>query len=263
MPITFTAISNKDDWAGSSWTIAKDDELAELIAKIALGQSRYVRRVLKETGFPAPDPKETELSGAIKLLTATDPKTPWHRDGWMFQVISWIAAHLQHPGDLIAPPHMIHAHKGFDGIQVRIDEKTHQVTSVVICEEKATENARKMVRDRIWGEFEGMQSGARDNELAAELTRLLETAKDIDVDKAVETIVWKNARHYRIAITIDDEHSDADGQKKLFDGYSKVVEGEVVRRRSEVLHLEDMRSWMAALAASAIKKATAMVIANV
>lgn len=263
MPITFSAISNKDDWAGSSWAIAKDDELAELIAKVALGQSRYVRRVLKETGFSAPDPKETELSGAIKLLTATDPKTPWHRDGWMFQVISWIAAHLQHPDDLIAPPHMIHAHKGFDGVHVRIDEKTNQVTSVVICEEKATENARKMVRDRIWNEFKGMQTGERDNELAAEVTRLLETAKSINVDEAVETIVWKNARHYRIAITIDDEHSNADGPKKLFNGYNAVVEGDVIRRRGEVLHLNDMRGWMATLAASARKKASAMVAADV
>lgn len=263
MPITFSAISNKDDWAGSSWTIAKDDDLAELIARVALGQSRYVRRVLKETGFAAPDPKETELSGALKLLIANDPKKPWHRDGWMFQVISWIAANLQDPEDLIAPPHMIHAHKGFDGIHVRVDPKTHQISSVVICEEKATDNARKMVRDRIWKEFKGMQSGERDNELAAEITRLLETAKGIDVDEAVETVVWKNARHYRIAITIDDNHIDAEGQKELFDGYSAVVGGEVVRRRGEVLHLDNMRAWMAALADNAVERAKTMVAANV
>jgi hypothetical protein len=263
MPITFSVISNKEDWTGSSWTIAKDDELAELIAKVALGQSRYVRRVLKETGFAAPDPKETELAGALKLLTATDQKKPWHRDGWMFQVISWIAAHLQDPSGLIAPPHMIHAHKGFDGVHVRVDPKTNQVTCVVICEEKATDNARKMVRDRIWKEFEGMQNGERDNELAAEVTRLLETAKGIDVDAAVETIVWKNARHYRIAITIGDEHNDADGHQKLFDGYNAVVNGEVIRRRGEVLYLEDVRVWMAALAANASKKAKALVAAHV
>lgn len=263
MPITFSPISNKDDWAGSSWTIAKDDELAELIAKIALGQSRYVRRVLKETGFAVPDPKETELTGALKLLTATDPEKPWHRDGWMFQVISWIAAHLQDPSGLIAPPHMIHAHKGFDGIHVRVDPNTNKVTCVVICEEKATDNARKMVRDRIWKEFEEMQNGERDNELAAEVTRLLETAREIDVDAAVETIVWKNTRHYRVSITVGDEHNNEDGQHKLFEGYSTVVGGAVIRRRGEVLYLEDVRSWMAKLAESASKKAKAMVSAHV
>jgi hypothetical protein len=263
MPITFSVISSKDDWAGSTWTITNDDELAELVAKVALGQSRYVRRVLKETGFAAPDAKETELAGALKLLTSTDPKKPWHRDGWMFQVISWIAAHLQDPNGLIAPPHMIHAHKGFDGIHVKLDPKTKEVTCVVICEEKATDNARQMVRDRIWKEFEGMQKGERDNELAAEVTRLLETAKDIDVDSAVETIVWKSARYYRISITIGDEHNDAGGREKLFDGYSAVVDGEVTRRRGEVLYLKNLRAWMAALADRAAKKAKAMVAAHV
>jgi hypothetical protein len=132
------------------------------------------------------------------------------------------------------------------------------LSSVVICEEKATGNARKMVRDRIWKEFEGMQSGERDNELAAEVTRLLETAKGVDVDSAVETIVWKNARYYRIAITIGDEHNDASGYQKLFDGYDAVVSGEVIRRRGEVLYLKNMRAWMAVLADSATKKAKAM-----
>lgn len=263
MPITFSAISNSEDWTGSSWTIANDDELAQLIAEVALGQSRYVRRVLKETGFAAPDPRETELAGALKLLTAADPEKPWHRDGWMFQVISWISANLQDPGGLIAPPHMIHAHKGFDGVHVTVNPETNEVTSVVICEEKATDNARKMVRDRIWKEFQGMQNGERDNELAAEVTRLLETAKEIDVDAAVETIVWKNARHYRIAITVGDEHNDADGYRKLFDGYNTVVSGEVVRRRGEVLYLANLRSWMAVLASNASNKAKKSVTAHV
>ena len=262
MPIAFTAIGNKGDWSGSSWTIANDNELAELVAKVALGQTRYVRRVLKETGFAVPDPRETELAGAIKLLTANNPSEPWHRDGWLFQVMSWIAANLQNPGSLIAHPHMIHAHKGFDGIHVTVDPKTSEVTSVVICEEKATDNARNMVT-RIWKEFGGMQNGTRDNELAAEVTRLLETAKDVDVDCAVETIVWKNARHYRVSITIGEDYNTADGQKKLFDGYSNVVDGEVERRRSEVLYVKDMRKWMAGVAEAAKKKATDMVAVHV
>ncbi len=159
-------------------------------------------------------------------------------------------------------PHIIHAHKGFDGIHVTVDPKNSEVTSVVICEEKATDNARNMVT-RIWKEFGGMQNGDRDNELAAEVTRLLETAKDVDVDAAVETIVWKNARHYRVSITIGDDHNHAIGQKKLFEGYSDVVDGDVVRRRSEVLYLKHMRKWMAGIAESAKKKAADMVAAHV
>lgn len=67
---------------------------------------------------------------AFKSKRTTDPEKPWHRDGWMFQVISWIAAHLQNPEDLIAPPHMIHAHKGFDGIHVRVDRPHRRCETV-------------------------------------------------------------------------------------------------------------------------------------
>ena len=263
MPLKFRPISDKPHWAGSRWVIADDDQLADMVARVALGQSRYVRRVLRETGFESPDPKETELAGAIKLLTATDPDEPWHRDGWLFQVMSWIAANLQSPKGLIAPPHMIHAHKGFDGIHLRLDPKTHQVTSVIICEEKATDNARQMVRDRIWKEFEEMQQGERDNELLAEVTRLLESGKDLDVDKAIGEIIWKDHRAYRIAVTIDDSHDNVKGYGKLFKGYADVVDGDIGRRRAEVLYLKNLREWMDEIATKAIKKAKKLVAANV
>lgn len=255
MPITFTPISQKPNCEGCCWSIGDDDQLAELVARVALGQSRYVQRVLSETGFPAPNPKETALEGAIKLLTATDPKKPWHRDGWLFQIMSWIARHLQDPGGLIAPPHMIHAHKGFDGIHVKVDPTSERVTSVVICEEKATGNARKMVKDNIWDEFKEMQQGKRDNELVDIVTQLLEKSRGLDVDSALEEIIWKDARAYRVAITIGDEHNHADGYKMLFEGFNDVVSGEISKRRGEVLYIKDLRAWMASIAQKAIEKA--------
>jgi hypothetical protein len=263
MPLTFTPISNSLDWSGSSWVVANDDELATLVARVALGQEHYARRILKETGFTGALAKTTALAGAVRLLTAVDPVEPWHRDGWLFQVISWIAAHIQDPKALIAPPHMIHAHKGFDGIHVRVDAKTNQVASVVICEEKATNNARKMVRDRIWTEFKEMQRGDRDNELVAEATRLLRSQENLDVDKAIEAIIWENQRAYRIAVTISDEHNHAPGHAKLFKGYDVVIAGDTDRRRGEVFFLTDLRNWMDMMAKKAIAKATALVVAHV
>jgi len=262
MPLAFAPIGGKPDWSGSSWVVADDDKLADMVAHVALGRSRYVRRVLNETGFKTPDPKETELAGAIKLLTALNPAEPWHRDGWLFQVVSWIAAHLQDPDGIIAPPHMIHAHKGFDGIHVKLDPETYQVISVVVCEEKATDNAQKMV-NRIWKDFEKVQLGERDNELVAEVTRLLETRKDVDVDKALEEIIWKDSRGYRIAITIGDEHNHVQGHSKLFKGYDDIVDGDVGRRRGEVLYLANLRRWMDEIASKAIKKAELLATVHV
>jgi hypothetical protein len=177
--------------------------------------------------------------------------------------MAWIAAHLQDPEGLIAQPHMIHAHKGFDGIHVKIDPQTKDVTWVVICEEKATDNSRGMVRNRIWKDFEELEKGKRDNVLLAEVSIMLATRNDLDVDRAVETIIWKNARAYRIAITVDNAHKDPAGHQKLFKGYEGVVAGDVGRRRGEVFFLEDLRPWMASIAQKAVNKARELVDAHV
>lgn len=253
MPLKFLPIKSKKDWSGSKWEVVDDNKLSELIARVAVGQSRYVHRILTETSVPTKKAKDTVIDGAVKLLTATDPAKPWHRDGWMFQVISWIAANMQKLGDIIAPPHMIHAHKGFDGIHVKIDASTNLVSLVVICEEKATKNPKKMVSVNVLKEFETMQTGERDNELAAQITQMLESRSDIDVDDALEQIIWKNSRAYRIAVTINDEHNSSTGYEKLFEGYSAVVTGGVEKRRSEVLYLKQLRPWMASLASLAVQ----------
>ena len=258
MPITFTPISSDPHWAGSSWAVTDDDQLAKLVARVALGQSHYALRILKETGFVGPRAAATTLPGAIALLTATNPHEPWHRDGWLFQVISWIAAHLQDPGGLIMEPHMIRAHKGFDGVHVRLNSDNGGVETVVISEEKATKNARKMVL-RIWKEFEGMENGDSDHRLLSEVMVILKSRGGLDVDKAVETLIWNNARAYRVAITTK-QGADFDD---IFDGYGDIVAGEIAKRRSEVLPLENLRDWMDALATKARGYATDIVNGNV
>ena len=74
MPIEFTDIASDPAWSGSSWKVVSDDDLAQLIARVALGQSRYAERILRETGFKGPKAAKSTLQGAIKLLTATNPE---------------------------------------------------------------------------------------------------------------------------------------------------------------------------------------------
>jgi hypothetical protein len=248
MPIKFKPISSKKDWEGSSWEITDDEALAALVARVALGQSHYALRILRETGFIGPKAAKTTLPGAVRLLTAAKVDDPFHRDGWLFQVIAWIAAHLQNPGGLIMEPHMIHAHKGFDGVHVRMDDKTGHVSTVVICEEKATKNPRKMVRDRIWKEFQDVEKGESDHRLLSEVMVILKAGKGIDLDKAIEQLLWTNARAYRVAITTSKGASLPD----IFDGYGTAVTGNVSRRRSEILAVDNLREWMKLVSDKAI-----------
>ena len=149
---------------------------------------------------------------------------------------------------------MIHAHKGFDGLQLKLDDKKETVTSVVICEQKATGNPRKLITGQVWPEFESLETGRRDNELVAEVATILETNGHVDVDQAVSTIIWQNSRSYCVAITVgDDEHSD-DGRKALFKGYKKILPArDVASRRAETLYQPDLRKWINDLAEKAIE----------
>lgn len=255
MPISFTPISDGKHWTGYEWSIDSDHELAQLVARIALGQYRHVLRILAETDFVGSAPATTALEGARQLLTVPNGGNPFHRDGWLFQAISWIAAHIQDNTALIAPPHMQHADKGFDGLHVLIDDQTQTVRSVVICEEKATSDPRGMIRDKVWNEFAKLETGSRDNFLAAKVCTLLATMPDLDPDQAIQQVLWNEVRAFRVAITVDDRHGDVDGRNRLFKGYSTIVSGGTTRRRAETLRLDDLRAWMKHLANEALNAA--------
>ena len=262
--ITFEPICNGNSWSGSDWSITDEDELAALIARVALGQYRHVLKVLNETDCIAYAPTQSALAGAIRMLTAKDPEKPYHRDGWLFQVISWIAANLQDPETLKTPPHMIHADKGFDGLHLRLDASNENVISVIVCEEKATDGPRGKITSQVWREFKSLEAGERDNELVSETTTLLAQNSHLDPDRAVYEILWKQARAYRISITIGDKNCSNEGRKSLFKGYKNVTPGDnVEKRRAETFHQSKLRAWMKRMAAKAIQAAREMEAENV
>ncbi|CAB1369835.1 hypothetical protein [Denitratisoma oestradiolicum] len=253
MPINLTAFNVQKEWKGCTWCVPSVDELANAIAIIAVGQALHVAKILHVAGLAPKPTTKGAVKGAIKLLSSSGNIA--HRDGWMFQVMSWLAAQLRTPGALMNMPHMIHAHKGLDGLQVSIDG-TEKVTAVVLFEDKATENPRSMVRDKVWPEFREFEMGENEHLVTAEVTLLIKGAGHSDPQQAVADIMWKQVRRYRLSIT--DEQSTDQSQAKLFKGYEKSVPGGVERRRAEVFEVIDLRKWMDDLAKVAIKKAEEM-----
>ena len=250
MPISFTSIREANSWYGSTWTIDDEDALAEILARVAIGQSRTVERILHATDASQPGYPTGGFVGARALLTVGKGQDSYHRDGWVFQVISWIAAHRQDDDALIRAPQMIKADKGLDGLIIEFSDD--DVARVVICEEKATEHARQKVQSAVWPEFEEFETGARDNELIASVTSLLERSADPDPDKTVADILWQDTRAYRVAVTVSDRHSSEPGRRRLFKGFETMVSGSVTRRRAETLHLEDVRDWIESIAMKAL-----------
>lgn len=215
---------------------------------VALGQYRHVAQILAGIDKkPAPTRKEA-AAAAIKRLTVPDDGDPWHCDGWVFQTISWIAANRTEKGVIARAPHAIEAHKGFDGMQLRLDKKGEAVTAVVIFEDKATDLPRKTIREDVWDGIRSLEKGERMPELIHDATTILEAQQRVfpglDVDEAIETILWEEVRHYRVSITTSGTHAKDAARRKLFKGFDTVAPGKALRRRADTMHFDDLRTWM-------------------
>lgn len=254
MTITLTPILHEELCHGSRWTVDDIDVLATRVARVALGQYRHVAQILEGLNASPPTTRVEIAKDAKRKLQVAKNGDPWHRDGWLFQIISWITANQQKtPGTVLEPPHIFHAHKGFDGMQLEIAEDGTSIQAVIIFEDKATDNPRNTIRDDVWPAIAAFESGERVTELSHEATGLLEahqrTFPDINVDDAIDRIVWQVARHYRVSITTGQTHqADAD-RERLFGGYENQANGPLIRRRAETMHFEDLRKWMADFAA--------------
>jgi hypothetical protein len=258
MSIVITNFTEGTLCHGCSWEIGDENELAERIALVAVGQSRHVAKILSGVaGAPAPTTAATR-NAAIKLLTVPAGADPWHRDGWLFQTMSWLVASQANPNALLRAPHMILAHKGFDGLQLELDDVDGGVTAAVIFEDKATDHPRQTIKNEVWPDFEALEAGERENVLTADVSSLLSTRAGIDTDKAIEQVIWNQVRRYRVSITVGSAHSTPIGRQRLFKGYDSVAVGALQRRRGEIIHIPQLRPWMASLAAKSIAILNAM-----
>ncbi|MBL4615673.1 MAG: hypothetical protein JKY27_12475 [Magnetovibrio sp.] len=246
MPISLISFEQNDAFFGYSWKVDDENELARQIAVIALGYSHHVQKILTNTHVLMPGTAYDNIPSALELLTV-EGADPSHRDGWIFQAISWIAALKSCPEAVIAAPHMQHADKGFDGLQLKLDEQNSKVLSAIIFEDKATANPRDTIlrKDKgVWKEFGDLEAGTRSGFFTAKVVALLKSETKLDPDSAIETVIWKEARKYRVSITVAQNHSTADGRGKLFKGYGDVVSGKTERRRAETIHVDSLRPWL-------------------
>ena len=105
MPIVLTPFAHGTLCHGYSWHISDERELATLVARVLMGQFRHVAKILAGTGVGPVITDRRASESAIALLHLPPEKDPWHRDGLLFQTISWIAAHRgAPPGAIIRAP---------------------------------------------------------------------------------------------------------------------------------------------------------------
>ncbi|PWE50767.1 hypothetical protein DEM26_07680 [Thioclava sp. NG1] len=265
MTLTIIPIEHRKLCHGWAWAVDDEDVLAERVARIVLGQYRHVAKILSGAGVPGPVANAEQARAAIRQLTLADGEDPWHRDGWMFQAISWIAAHQRPSASLTRMPHIRKAEKGFDGMQLELDEDGTEVIAVVIFEDKATDRPRDTIRDDVWPGIAALERGERLNELSQEVSGMLDAraaaVPEFDIDTAIANTIWKDARRYRVSITIGDTHNNENARARLFSGFDGAAVGAVERRRADTIYLPAMRDWMNGFAERVIEKIEA--VANV
>lgn len=258
MPLTLIPIEHDDLCHGWRWEITDEADLARKVAMVALGQYRHVAQILAGIDKKSLPTHKDVAAEAIKRLTPPDDGDPWHRDGWVFQTISWIAAHRTEKGIVARAPHAIEAHKGFDGMQLRLDKEGKSVTAVIIFEDKATEFPRRTIQTDVWAGIRALEKGERMAELIHDATTILEAQQrsfpGLNVDEAIETILWEEVRHYRVSVTTSHTHAEDAARKRLFKGFDNVAPGATARRRADTMHFDDLREWMKTFCKTAIKQ---------
>lgn len=248
MTLILTAIDHENLCHGWSWEIQDEGRLAEAVARVALGQYLHIERILTGVTSRPPTTRAEHIADALARLEPDANGATYRRDGWIFQVISWIAAHQKKGAAIIRAPHIRKADHGFDGLQLDLTDDGTAITAVTIGEDKATDDPRDTITKKVWPDIVKIEANERITELTHDVTSMLATqlgaASPIDVDRAVEEILWKDARSYRISITVKDEHQAEEARAALFAGYDSKAAGPVGRRRAETICIPELRDWM-------------------
>ncbi|MDY6825499.1 MAG: hypothetical protein SWH68_17135 [Thermodesulfobacteriota bacterium] len=109
-----------DDYCqGISFSITDENALARAIALVLAQEFMLAKAVL--SGESVEDDGPSLEADEIEDIVDRRLKPPdvYHRDGFLFQLMMWLAAHLDlEEGDLVALPHPQAAGKGQDSIVV-------------------------------------------------------------------------------------------------------------------------------------------------
>jgi hypothetical protein len=219
--------------------------LARAIAFI-LVQEYDLARQLVTGDFPSTNTIKLE-NGDIEdiIQRRLHPTVDYHRDGFLFQLMMWLSAHLDlQAGDIVALPHSQGSAKGQDSIIIH--RSNQAVAALTICEDKATENPRKTVREDVWPEIMGYENGERRDELRSNVIATLGIGgiPMAEAQNLIRNISWTGKRRYRIRVTVEPNKRTP----TLFKGFEEIVNGDNKMRRGETVTLPSMRDWMAVLA---------------
>lgn len=270
MPLTIASSSEDICYTLSHWTVANDVSFIEALAWLYVQKHAHAVAVIRELEPGAATFIGKEIENAIAVLgykisdlaaalasANEDVKMKArralatrvaHRDGLLFQHISWLAARLQFPTAEATAPHVRQADKGFDGFLLEHDTEGAGLSKVILCEDKASTDPRALVTSQIWPEIRAILAGDKDREIGAAVSALLSNLPPEKREQVIAATVWSRAKHFRVALAAGDDQLKNDSYAHLFDGFDDEVPGDVAVRLGEVMPMPEVRAYLQALA---------------
>ncbi|MFC3356120.1 hypothetical protein [Sphingobacterium zeae] len=222
-------------------------KLVEQVGLLLLGHHRHIAAVLAAKKRTAPPSTDVMIDRAQKQLCPNTDTEVWKRDGWLFQMMTWISVRMEYSGvTLISQaPHTNMAQHGIDGLAIVLTA-TKRIEALIIAEDKYTENPRPTLKDQVWPEFKLFEKGEFDSQLVTQISMLLGDVDDEDLETIIKNDIYKKEnRVYRAGITPLSTHSTPKKTKRLFNGYDDCVSGaNQIRRQALTFRQADIRQWM-------------------
>ena len=254
-----------DHCVGERWVPSNDDELAALLATIAMGQVAQASYILQELVPAAPAYSSEQLRQEAKIrLTVEEPASnprrgypKIQRDGFVFEVISWIAAKLYYGSNaLLKDPHVSATSQGLDGLMLKLKNGAQEIESSTVFEDKCTNHPRNVFLSGVIPAFQDRHRNLRSAEIVSSAEALLRSAglHLQDVARLSAAVTDKSKRKYRAAFALPTGYDTLEERKKLFANFDR-IEGVNAEQRigASFITPADMRPWIGGLADRAIE----------
>ena len=197
--------------SGFTWAVADLDALAKSVAIVLLGQSQHAARIIAALEPVAPAFSDAELiaDARVQMLirgtTENERKVSrFHRDGFLFECMSWIVARQgANERTFFKDPHIDATSHGLDGLIVELHPTDPEIRCATICEDKCTTNARLLFKRDVMRAFGDHHSNKRSRDLIANAAAIIRESglNGTDASKAAASVLKKSVRNYRAALT--------------------------------------------------------------
>lgn len=216
--------------------------LAEYVGEMLLGHHQHIYKIINSlsTKFPI-HPNDSIDHVIFQINDASFEK----RDGWLFQMISWVVLAKRNVGNKFFSnyPHFAPAQHGIDGLAVVLNDD-NSLNSIIITEDKCTASPRGKITQQVFPEFMAFENGEKNNALVGIVSSLIGQLNAGNILQNVQNDIFNNSyRIYRVGITRKEHHNN--DRERLFKNYDHCVTGVNFERRSgATIYLDDMRNWM-------------------